>query len=295
MQNLNIQRSFFLGDEWLYYKIYCGVKIADQLLACDLKPLTEELVQNSIIKEWFFIRYDENGLHLRVRFLLSAPESLLFVAQKMNAILKPYINEDLVWKVQNDTYQREIERYGSNTMELSETLFYHDSNMIVSMLDLIEGDEGEVCRWHFALRAVDAITEDFAYSIDDKIRLYTRLKEGYGKTFGYDNARFALVNDKYRKEKNTIEKLMNKADDAEKEIQPLLALIDEKSYFSRAAVDEILVMWESGRLEMETDNLLSSYTHMLNNRLFRSKQNAHEVVIYAFLQKYWQSMKARNK
>lgn len=294
MHNPDIQRSFFLGDEWLYYKIYCGVKIADQLLANDLKPLTEELISIQAINNWFFIRYEENGVHLRVRFQLSSPDALLIVSQKMNEILKPYIEEDLVWKVQNDTYQREVERYGSNTMVLSEQIFCHDSNLIVNMLDLIEGDEGEVFRWHFALRAVDAVSEDFDYSIDDKIRLYTRLKEGYGKSFGYDNAKFALVNDKYRKEKATIENIINKSSDEKKEIKPLLDLLEQKSYLVQPIAKQIIALAKENQLEMPLDELLSSYIHMLNNRLFRSKQNAHELVIYAMLQKYWQSINARS-
>ncbi|MCL2738922.1 MAG: hypothetical protein FWE30_05695, partial [Bacteroidales bacterium] len=41
--------------------------------------------------------------------------------------------------------------------------------------------------------------------------------------------------------------------------------------------------------------LLSSYTHMMMNRWFRSKQRMHEAVVYDFLLKYYKYRSARNK
>lgn len=41
-----LKRTFFIGDEWLYYKVYCGVKTADIILAEVVKPLTEEFIKN---------------------------------------------------------------------------------------------------------------------------------------------------------------------------------------------------------------------------------------------------------
>ncbi|WP_392348660.1 lantibiotic dehydratase C-terminal domain-containing protein [uncultured Polaribacter sp.] len=53
----NAQRTFVIGDKWLYYKIYCGVKTADMLLLEVIKPLTEQLIEEKIIDKWFFIGY----------------------------------------------------------------------------------------------------------------------------------------------------------------------------------------------------------------------------------------------
>ena len=46
------------------------------------------------------------------------------------------LEQDVIWKIQTETYQREIERYGENTIENSETLFWHDSELILKYLDL---------------------------------------------------------------------------------------------------------------------------------------------------------------
>lgn len=39
-------------------------------------------------------------------------------------LLHPYCTNGLVWKVQLDTYQREIERYGEQSILESEELFF---------------------------------------------------------------------------------------------------------------------------------------------------------------------------
>ena len=42
------------------------------------------------------------------------------------------------------------------------------------------------------------------------------------------------------------------------------------------------------------DDVVSSFIHMHLNRIFRSKQRFHELVVYDLLYKYYASLKARN-
>lgn len=182
------QRTFVIGDEWLYYKFYTGPKTADIILTQMIKPLTEMFLAENIIDKWFFIRYSDPKLHFRVRFHVKDTRALLPVILQLNAAAKPYIDQHLIWKIQVDSYQREIERYGSRSMEMGETWFFHDSKMIVDMLDMIEGDEGERIRWLFALRAVDAMLNDFQFSMDEKYDLVTMLRESYGREHGMNRS-----------------------------------------------------------------------------------------------------------
>ena len=75
MNNL-IQRSFTVGDNWLYYKIYTGSRTSDMILLDIIKPLTESLLNDDVIDKWFFIRYNDPDAHIRLRFLLSENSSL---------------------------------------------------------------------------------------------------------------------------------------------------------------------------------------------------------------------------
>jgi hypothetical protein len=41
-----IQRTFILGDRWLYYKIYTGPKTCDAVLTEIIKAVAEQLIEH---------------------------------------------------------------------------------------------------------------------------------------------------------------------------------------------------------------------------------------------------------
>ncbi len=287
--NKNIQRTFIIGDEWLYYKIYCGTKTADLILTEVIKPITEKLLTNNIIDKWFFIRYSDPKLHLRVRFHYIEPKNIFDIIKSVNSLSKTYIEQNLIWKVQIDTYQREIERYGVNTMELAENLFFHDSNMIVNMIELIDGDEGEIIRWLFGLRAINSLLDDFQYELQQKLELLKILKENFGKEFGMNRFLKKQLDEKYRKEQPAINDVLDRTKDETSEMLLLLKLLNQKSIITLPVIKEILILKQNNQLNPTLNNLMSSYIHMMMNRLFKSKQRMHEMVLYDFLYRYYNS------
>ena len=291
----NKQRTFILGDEWLYYKIYSGPKTSDELLSEVIKPISESLLAENLIDKWFFIRYSDPKLHIRVRFHYTKLENIYFVTKLMNGKLKPYIEENLVWKIQVDTYNRELERYGENTIELAEDLFYFDSSMIVNMIDMIEGDEGEIIRWLFATRVVDSFLDDFKYSPEQKYEFTNIMQSNFGKEFNMNKQLGVQLDNKFRTERDAINDVLNRAKDEESEMLPLFDLIKNKSENIKPIINKIFELKENEQLQVDITNLLSSFIHMTVNRIFKSKQRLHEFVIYYLLCKYYKSEIAINK
>jgi thiopeptide-type bacteriocin biosynthesis protein len=290
-----LKREFIVGDEWLYYKFYTGPKTADFILTEIIKPETEALLSRKIIDHWFFIRYADPQLHTRVRFHIAAPQSLGVVIQRIRSLLIPIVEQNLVWKVQLDTYQREVERYGSNSMELAEQWFFHDSQMVVNMLALIEGDEGEQIRWQFALRAVDSLLEDFRFDMEQKFELITVLRENYGREHGMNRNLKDQLEKKFRAHRSVIDELMARSSDAVSEMLPLFKLLEQKSAAVQPLAEEILSLHRKRKLQVHLNDLMGSYSHMMVNRLFKSKQRTHEMVLYDFLHRYYKSEIARRK
>lgn len=290
-----VQRNYILGDSWLYYKIYTGHKTSDVVLTEILKPVVERLKEDGIIDKWFFIRYADTRHHLRVRLQYSDTGRVGEIINGLYPSLKQFMDQDLIWKIQLDTYQREIERYGERTMELSEVFFYYDSKMIVDFLDLIEGEEGELLRWLFSLRAMDSHLNDFGYSDDDKLRLLDRLKTGFGNEFGMSRPLKKQLDSKYREERKKIEEFMI-FDVADKpDYAAILDVIDIKEKEVGPIASQILNYFKQGTMEIQLDDLMASYLHMHMNRLFKSKNRLHEMVCYDFLHRYYKSMIARKK
>ncbi len=277
----NIQRSYIVGGEWLYYKIYTGPKTADLVLTEIMKPITENLLSQGVIDKWFFIRYSDPKHHIRVRFHYTAPENVAQIINTLYPLLLDFVNEDLIWKIQLDTYQREIERYGESTMELSETLFYYESNMIMNFLDMIDGDQGEELRWLFSVKAIDQLLSDFGYNEDAKLNLLERIKTAFGIEFGMNKGLKKQLDKKYREEQDKIRSFLGT--EVSSEYAPIFETIDQKSKDCRDTIKKIVMV----RKEEELHDMMSSYIHMLMNRLFRSRNRLHEMVIYDLLYKHY--------
>lgn len=289
------QRSFILGDSWLYYKIYTGPKTADLILSEIILPVAEDLIKRKIIDKWFFIRYADPKHHLRVRFSYNNPENVGDIINTLYPRLKQYVDQDLIWKLQIDTYQREIERYGSNTMDLAETLFYHDSVLITKFIEMIEGDEGEELRWLFSLRAIDAFLDGFEYSLEDKRDLMQNMSTNFRSEF--DSSKFLgkQLNDKYRAEKEKIKEFMIFTAADNPDYEPILDILEVCNKKSKSTIEAILKHKKNDTLEVSFNYLMSSYIHMHMNRLFKSKNRMHEMVCYDFLCREYKTMVARMK
>ena len=77
-------------------------------------------------------------------------------------ILKIPLSQNLVYKVQIDTYKREIERYGAGNLSDSEVLFYQDSKTTLNFL-IANNLQNDKSRWLYGLAIIDVLLDSFAY------------------------------------------------------------------------------------------------------------------------------------
>jgi len=290
-----IQRSFSLGSEWLYYKLYAGHKTCDQILTQVIAPIASDLLNQKIIHQWFFIRYADPKHHLRIRFNCTDAAALHTIILALRDPLETLLQQDLLWKVQTDTYHREIERYGANTMELSEQLFCYDSTAVAGFLDLIEGDEGEQLRWLFGLRSIDYWLTAFQLPLAEKLLLLDRLKTGFGEEFGMSRPLKKQLDNKFRNERKNIEHFLTFTAEEAPDYLPILEILNHRQLQLQPIALKIRDLNDRGLLELPIEQLLGSYIHMLMNRLFKSKNRLNEMVCYDFLYRYYRSQYSRKK
>lgn len=291
-----VPRTFALGSEWLYYKIYCGVKTADRFLTNIIKPFTEQLIQEQLIDSWFFIRYADPDVHLRVRFHFSDTKNIGIVIEKFHNMIAFIQGTGLIWKVQADTYQREIERYGLTGMVLSEQIFFHDSVCIVNLLEKInKGSKGEEIRWLFGIKAVNELFDNFNLNMEQKLTLTENLKTSFASEFNINKSLKKQLDSRYRENRKDIENLLTEDNFLGKEYQFIVELLKQKEKQLKPVIEEIINLQNHDQLHEPIPSLLSSYTHMLLNRLFRNKQRMHEMVIYDFMWRTYRSIIAQNK
>ncbi|PWK18070.1 thiopeptide-type bacteriocin biosynthesis protein [Arcicella aurantiaca] len=296
-KEISVTRTFAVGSEWLYLKIYTGTKTADSLLTSVIKPTIDKLMEEGVIDKWFFIRYRDTDEHLRLRFHSNSnPLFYGYVLKAIHEALKDLIDKGVVYNLQTDTYNREIERYGNATIALAEELFFNDSVAILAFLDMIEGDEGERYRWLFALRGIDMLFDDFGYELTDKYRIINQMRENFFQEFGGRHSMMVQLNDKYRAVSKDIQRFMqDPANSDESEITPAVEVFRERSKRNDFIIQEIRNIQKIDSQTLSFDATIPSYIHMFMNRLFISNQRLHELVIYHYLSKYYESLIARMK
>lgn len=290
-----IKRTFIPGDPWVYYKIYSGAKTSDYILTEIIKPVAEKLLSGKIIDKWFFIRYADPKHHIWVRFHFNNPEDIGLIINSLSPDFEKLINQDMIWKIQTDTYQREIERYGENTIELAEELFYYDSKMVVNFLDLIEGEKGEELRWLFGLRMIDILLDSFQFTMKNKCDFLEQIKTGFANEFEMDRFLKKQLDDKFRKERDKINEYLGLTKETNPDYAPILEVFGTYTIEINPIAGEIKTLINKGNFTVEIRSLLSSFIHMTINRLFKSKNRVHEMVCYDFLYRYHKSLLARAK
>jgi thiopeptide-type bacteriocin biosynthesis protein len=292
--NEKVSRAFVPGSEWLYYKIYCGSKSADRILIEAIKPVIEKLFEDKIIDKFFFIRYNDPGFHIRFRVKLLSKENVGKAISTIYSYLNAFQSTSHIWKLQIDTYNREIERYGTTAIDIAESVFYYDSLSVLNLLVETSGDEREHVRWLWAMRSIDELINSFEYNLKERLGLINFIKEAFAKEFNVNRFLKEQLNAKFRKYRKEIENIMEATTDIDDPLHRLIQIIKTKSVGVRNCYFKVRELEEAGELNISVNELLISYIHMLVNRIATSKPRLHEMVIYDFLYRYYRAQAGRN-
>jgi thiopeptide-type bacteriocin biosynthesis protein len=287
------QRSFLPGSEWHYVKIYCGVKTADLILCEVVKPLIEGLLGEGTISKYFFIRYYDPDHHLRIRFKGNG-DFYAKVTNKLNEALVPYLEANLVSNIQTEIYKQEIERYGIENMDNSESVFFADSIGALNLLSLLEGDEGDQLRWQFAIKGVHDLLDAFQFDNPMKRELMNWLSTNFAREFHLDNQEGKKqLSVKYREYRSVIDFVFQGNLDEEHDYYTVWELFKIRKESLSSYANEILSLSKENKLSVKLNDLVTSYIHMFLNRFLRSKQRMQEMVIYDLLHQHYKSLIAR--
>lgn len=289
-----IQRTYIPGSEWIYFKLYTGSKTADELLFRMIAPFVSNLHKKQLIKKWFFIRYNDTDFHLRIRFLVNNTNNIGDIINLFTKQLNYWIKNDLIWKVQIDTYNRELERYGNVLIEDAESLFWIDSEIALLIIKKIAVYGNETYRWMASLKMIDSLLSDFSLNVIEKQQLMETLSRSFKMEFGFNEHNSKQFNTKYRANKSIIESVLNNTID-NKDAKSVYSPVIYRSGRLAPVVESIKRKLKKENVTITLNELLASYIHMMINRLFRSKNRFHELIIYDFMRRYYTSEIAKLK
>jgi lantibiotic biosynthesis protein len=284
--NEAVERKFFVGSEWLYYKVYTGMKTADTLLTEVIYPLAEQFKAEGLIDRYFFIRYADPHHHIRVRFHFTDTQHSAHVIRAFQEALAPLVANKTISSVVNDTYNRELERYGHNSIEAVEDYFHLDSAAILQFLSMIEGAEGEECRWRFGVMLTHQVLGAFGYDLKARMDFCEKRAADFGREFGYNPQQRKQLDTRYKELEPALHELMAEGNPEHTFFYEICA---QRSAQLQAVVEYLLELNQQGQLQLSLDDLLASLIHMNLNRLFRSQQRFVEYSVFYQLHKYYRA------
>ncbi|HYH45422.1 MAG TPA: lantibiotic dehydratase [Thermoanaerobaculia bacterium] len=288
------RRSFPPGSEWLFAKLYVGTSTADAVLRDVVGPLVRGAMATGAADSWFFLRYGDPHWHLRVR-LHGSPERLCAeVLPRLEAAVSPLLDDGRLWRFQLDTYDREVERYGGDIgIPVVERLFHADSEAALAIVENLEGDEGADARWRLALRATDLLLDDLGLDAAGKREALGRMRAGFFQEFGGGKPLRVELDKKQRAERRKLEELLAATWDDEHDLALGFEILQRRSEQHAATIAELRRLETERRLTGSVLQLAPSLVHMQVNRLIRSVQRAHELVLYDLLAGIYESRAAR--
>ena len=281
------------GSDWTYAKIYTDRAMADRLLREHLPPLVTTLRDEEVLDRWFFIRYFDPESHLRVRFK-ARPGHGDAVRVRCDAFLERLLSSGATWRTQLDTYDPETIRYGGTTgIDLSERLFETDSDFVLEVLALASGGDLADERWRLCLVGVDRLLRDFGYDLGGRHQLIRSVAQDFDREFGIEKQRRHAVREKLRKHRVALSELLAGRPPQSASLGRGLEILERRSALIEPIATRIKAAERDGLLTCTVSQIVTSLIHMNTNRLLRSAHRAHEAMIYHFLERLYESERAR--
>ncbi|WP_158800063.1 lantibiotic dehydratase [Pedobacter sp. L105] len=270
---LKVKRSFLPGQEWIYIKIYAHYSLTNEILINLVLPVVKKYKKDNPGFKWFFIRYEDHGHHLRLRFFTGGKPCHALQNELIHKF-HPWSKEGKIADVILDTYQRELEKYSPVLIDAVESFFYRDSEFILSAFKHHELSSS------FKLSfAVHTSLQLIHYFVPDKTGRNNFLNDVLNN-----------VSAEFSREKEVVRKLDVKYRNFQKELisYGLLAAGHKKqktSFYYEQLLEELnerTLGWGSTKRY----NLLINLVHMHINRIFEHNSREYEYLVYHFMKKH---------
>jgi thiopeptide-type bacteriocin biosynthesis protein len=179
-----------MNVEWLYMKIFYGPsgQRADELLVHYVRPLAAALLEEGLIRRFFYILYSEGGPHIRLRMLGTSATLTQVVRPRLERGLEAAfervstipLDTSSTWNIpittpfpsyEYDRYEPEYEKYGGTVgMPISEAHFQDSSEIALRILEAAQTKQ--LKRQQAALLLTETLVDSFREWIGPRAQFY---------------------------------------------------------------------------------------------------------------------------
>jgi thiopeptide-type bacteriocin biosynthesis protein len=289
-----VPRAFPPGSAWLYAKLYAGPATLDLILRDVVAPAVARVEKTSAADRWFFVRYGDPDWHLRLRFHGEPARLCEELLPALQDALARLLADGRAWRIQLDTYEREVERYGGPVgIVLAERLFQADSEAALALAGVLAGDARGDVRWRLCLYGMHLLLADLGFNLDQRRSVLRKTRDSFATEFRVDAKLKHQLGTRFRQERRRLEPLLVGDPAGDDQLALGLEVLRRRSERSAPALAEWKAAVSAGELSLSPADLAPSYLHMHANRLLRSAQRAQEMVLYDFLARLYDSQAAR--
>jgi thiopeptide-type bacteriocin biosynthesis protein len=250
------------GSDWLFAKLYYPRTFEEDLIAGPMRTFCAFVCAAGLAEEWFFIRYADPDLHLRLRFR-GPPDRLVgHLLPQFCSWAADLMRDGLCLRFCFDTYDREVERYGGEVgAATAEALFAADSCAVTELVYLSQQRLLEMDRATLAVLSIDDLLASLGLIESDRLRWY--------------KAQVTLRHEsgpEYRQRKQTLRSLLG--DPARLLAEPGGEAVARALAARRQALipvtQRLHALTERGELGQPMSTLYQSFVHLHCNRLLAS-------------------------
>ena len=285
-----IQRSFTPHSEWMYLKLYGGSLTLDRLLAEDIYPVLNDSFEKKIIEKWFFIRYNDPDFHIRIRIHDSSEKQPGEIFYIMEMLTRKLLSENKIYRVQYDTYEREIEKYGgASGLLLAEQIFFVDSETSGAVIgnQLRQGYDADE-RWRLALLGVHKLLIDFRLSLYESHRIVENLCNIFKLKIKSKTGFRYRISQAYREHRDEIENLL-KERNLNDSYTAASKLLNNRSNHLISIFASMEQSSDEKISSLISGSIISNFLHLHINRILAVPEHTQEFAIYEYLRRFYKS------
>ena len=251
------KNTFFPGQEWLYFKIYCSESITDRILTEALARFASDGMNKNKITQWFFIRFNDPAPQLRLRLKIAGMSTIGSLICRLYKALAQFISNKEIYKIELSTYVRETQRYNSPGIEFYEDFFFTDSKYVCNVLVSNPNDMKKILDSLLWMNTFIMLR----FSNLEACRNYAeKMATAYLAETGNQIENTRNINSEYRKLRNQIDNIVLKKTDI-----------------------NIIETYNLNKIKSIPVDVLSSAIHMHINRMFSHSARIYELLLYQLL------------
>lgn len=245
--------------DWVYFQYFSGVSSSEQVIS-RAAQVVRQLRDAGAADQWFFIRYDEGGNHIRVRIRAVSAAARPAVLAALDTLGGTLLGEGVITSYRSDQYVPEGRRYGGpEGMSAAERLFSADSDDLAAR---VVGEPSEEDRLIAAACDVYAWWQAAGGGARPELEAMRRAQRGVAMGGNLDLKLIGKITRKYRPELDRRFK---------PELHPAV----------QAELARFLATVKSSWGERYVNDLMASVVHMHCNRLFAFDPRRMEYLAYA--------------